>query len=205
MVTRDRSTQAGFNSPPASCKASPITGGTAQINDSHGGLVTDGGAGANTLSLRGLGATRSLVLLNGRRVSPAGSQGAVGSVDLNVLPNAIVDRMEVLNSGASSIYGSDAIAGVVNVDYAQQDQRPDPRRFNPVPENRRWRQPPLFRLSAGTSGPNWSLQGSLEWYKRDLLRSAMCLRCAAAANSTPTVRADFIDPATGRIEVLPAR
>jgi len=62
-----------------------------------------------------LGATRTLVLLNGRRVSPAGSRGSVGSADLNVLPSSIIDHIEILKDGASSIYGSDAVAGVINV------------------------------------------------------------------------------------------
>ena len=56
-----------------------------------------------------------MVLLNGRRVSPAGSRGSVGATDLNVLPSSIVDRIEILKDGASSIYGSDAVAGVVNI------------------------------------------------------------------------------------------
>src|SRR5690606_21758628 len=80
-----------------------------------GGFVTDGGTGANTLGLRGLGPARTLVLLNGRRLAPGGTRGSVLAADLNVLPTAIVDRIEVLKAGASSIYGSDAVAGVVNI------------------------------------------------------------------------------------------
>src|SRR5690606_19288510 len=91
------------------------TGGSSQINNSYGGYVVNGDPGVNTLSLRGLGATRTLLLLNGRRVSPAGSRGAVGSADLNVLPNIMIDHIEILKDGASSIYGSDAVAGVVNI------------------------------------------------------------------------------------------
>jgi outer membrane receptor protein involved in Fe transport len=73
-----------------------------------------GGTGAQTLSLRGLGATRTLSLLNGRRAGPAGVRGQVSSFDLNVIPMAAVERVEILKDGASSIYGSDAIGGVVN-------------------------------------------------------------------------------------------
>ena len=58
---------------------------------------------------------RSLVLLNGRRLSPSGTRGSVGAADLNTLPDSIIDRIEVLKDGASSIYGSDAVAGVVNI------------------------------------------------------------------------------------------
>lgn len=74
-----------------------------------------GGLGAQTLSLRGLGAQRTLVLLNGRRAGPAGVGGAVGPFDLNVVPLSAVERVEILKDGASSLYGSDAIAGVVNI------------------------------------------------------------------------------------------
>lgn len=55
------------------------------------------------------------MLLNGRRAGPAGTRGAVGAFDLNVLPQSIVQQVEILKTGASSIYGSDAVAGVVNL------------------------------------------------------------------------------------------
>ena len=74
-----------------------------------------GGLGTQTLSLRGLGANRTLILLNGRRAGPAGTGGSVGPFDLNVIPLSAVERVEVLKDGASSLYGSDAIAGVVNI------------------------------------------------------------------------------------------
>jgi iron complex outermembrane recepter protein len=74
-----------------------------------------GGLGTSTLSLRGLGAQRTLVLLNGRRAGPAGTGGSVGPFDLNVIPLSTVDRIEIVKDGSSSIYGSDAIAGVVNI------------------------------------------------------------------------------------------
>ena len=77
--------------------------------------VTEGGIGASTISLRGLGANRTLVLLNGRRIGPAGVRGQVSSFDLNLMPLVAVERIEILKDGASTIYGSDAIAGVVNV------------------------------------------------------------------------------------------
>jgi iron complex outermembrane receptor protein len=76
-----------------------------------------GGGSIATVSLRGLGSARTLVLVNGRRVSVygGGSAGAAGSsVDVNSIPLAAIERVEVLKDGASAIYGSDAIAGVVN-------------------------------------------------------------------------------------------
>ena len=74
-------------------------------------------AGASGISLRGLGANATLVLLNGRRVAPYGlaDDGQKQFADLNVIPTDAVERVEILKDGASAIYGSDAIAGVVNV------------------------------------------------------------------------------------------
>ncbi len=70
-----------------------------------------GGAGILTANLRGLGATRTLVLVNGRRFTPAGANGLV---DLSTIPDALVKRVEIITGGASAVYGSDAVAGAVN-------------------------------------------------------------------------------------------
>jgi outer membrane receptor protein involved in Fe transport len=76
--------------------------------------VNNGGDGSTRIDLRSLGANRTLVLINGRRVVPGGV-GADDSVDFGAIPLAMIERVEVLKDGASAIYGSDAIAGVVNV------------------------------------------------------------------------------------------
>src|SRR5690348_15206877 len=68
--------------------------------------------GIATVDLRGLGANRTLVLLDGRRMPPGDAQEPVA--DLNLIPSSLIDRVDVLTGGAASIYGSDAIAGVVN-------------------------------------------------------------------------------------------
>ena len=72
---------------------------------------------ANAISLRGLGPNHTLVLLNGRRLAdfPIAYEGTVNFTNLANIPAAVIERIEVLNGGASAIYGSDAIAGVVNV------------------------------------------------------------------------------------------
>ncbi len=93
-----------------------IASGSPQITSAISSeFVSAGGTGVETLSLRGLGANRTLVLLNGRRAGPAGTRGEVAAFDFNVLPISMVERVEVLKDGASSLYGSDAIAGVVNI------------------------------------------------------------------------------------------
>lgn len=72
---------------------------------------------ANAISLRGLGPNHTLTLINGHRVAdyPVPYDGSVNFVNLANIPTAIIDRIEILNGGASAIYGSDAIAGVVNI------------------------------------------------------------------------------------------
>ncbi len=78
------------------------------------GGINYGADGATRINLRSLGVQRTLVLINGRRVVPAGL-GASAGVDLNTVPTEAVERVEVLKDGASAVYGSDAIAGVVNI------------------------------------------------------------------------------------------
>jgi outer membrane receptor protein involved in Fe transport len=70
-----------------------------------------GNIGARILDLRGLGATRTLVLVDGKRFVPSTTQG---TIDVNLIPSALVERTEVVTGGASAAYGSDAVAGVVN-------------------------------------------------------------------------------------------
>jgi iron complex outermembrane recepter protein len=76
-----------------------------------GSAVNNGSNGTATFNLRGLGTNRNLVLLNSRRVVAAGTNGVS---DLNILPVALLERSEVLTGGASSVYGADAISGVLN-------------------------------------------------------------------------------------------
>ncbi|MEM6476205.1 MAG: TonB-dependent receptor plug domain-containing protein, partial [Pseudomonadota bacterium] len=86
-----------------------------QIDATFQGFVLDNGPGSQTLNLRGLGADRTLLLLNGRRLAPSGVEGAPTVPSLNLIPSTLVDRYELLLDGASSVYGSDAVAGVGNL------------------------------------------------------------------------------------------
>ncbi len=85
---------------------SQANGGNAQVNA--------GGDGTTRINLRGLGADRTLVLVNGRRFINGGP-GADAAVDVNAIPLAMIDRVEVSKDGASALYGAEAIGGVVNV------------------------------------------------------------------------------------------
>ncbi len=73
--------------------------------------INNGNPGAATINLRGLGSNRTLVLMDGKRLPPFGTSGAV---DINLIPSAIVERVDVVTGGASAVYGSDAVSGVVN-------------------------------------------------------------------------------------------
>jgi outer membrane receptor protein involved in Fe transport len=77
-----------------------------------GQFESNGASGTATVDLRGLGNTRTLVLIDGKRVQPGDPTVVVP--DLNFIPPALIDRVEVLTGGASAVYGSDAVAGVVN-------------------------------------------------------------------------------------------
>ncbi len=88
-------------------------------NGSHSGNASQGDAGLDTVNLRNLGVVRTLVLFDGQRVvtSNPNSDGppAIGGVDLSTLPTSIIERVDVVTGGASAQWGSDAVAGVVNL------------------------------------------------------------------------------------------
>jgi iron complex outermembrane recepter protein len=140
VVTGSRITQAGAGAQPVSIIDRDIiektglqslgdllqqltTGGSAlntKFNSSGNfGYPPDGGgigAGSSEVALRNLDSKRTLVLVDGIRwVNESSASGVSGSADLNTIPLSVVERIEVLEDGASAIYGSDAIAGVVNV------------------------------------------------------------------------------------------
>ncbi len=83
-----------------------------QIEASSTAFQANGASGRAGVDMRGLGSHRTLVLINGRRMAPGG--GSSGAADLNAIPSALVKRVEVMTGGGSSVYGADAVAGVVN-------------------------------------------------------------------------------------------
>jgi outer membrane receptor protein involved in Fe transport len=93
-------------------RAVPSFGVSALSTNNSNFLTTDNGV--NTLELRNLDEDRTLVLVNGRRYVP-GASGGTSAVDFNTIPVELIDRVEIITGGASAIYGSDALAGVVNV------------------------------------------------------------------------------------------
>jgi iron complex outermembrane receptor protein len=125
VITAETATLEGLVDTAEIIQSSSVASGSVQLNNQFNGFVVEGGTGINSVSLRGLGAQRSLVLLNGNRPGPAGVRGQVGSFDLNVIPDSMIQRVEILKDGASSIYGSDAVAGVVNIITRTSIDRPE--------------------------------------------------------------------------------
>ena len=208
VLTREDATVAGFNSTTDLLQSTGVTAGASQIDNKYTGFITDGGPGANTLSLRSLGTARTLILLNGHRLSPSGTSGSLLSGDLNVLPDAIVDHIEILKDGASSIYGSDAIAGVVNIITD--------RKVNGLTIDGGITEPEVgqggtrrIALVGGYTGDRLKVSGSLEYYERENLTFGAedYLKCQVDylrtdANS-PFGSADYIDPVTGKDKCYP--
>lgn len=91
-----------------------MTAAAGPAGNSSNAYWTSNGYGTAQINLRGIGINRTLVLLNGRRIVNGGT-GANSSVDLNMIPAALIERIEVLKDGASAVYGADAVAGVINI------------------------------------------------------------------------------------------
>lgn len=114
VLTADDKAQEGLFNPVEILQTNAAASGQ-QIDSTFQGFVLDNGPGSETVNLRDLGAERTLVLLNGRRLAPAGVEGAPSQASLNLIPATMVERTELLLDGASAVYGSDAVAGVVNL------------------------------------------------------------------------------------------
>jgi outer membrane receptor protein involved in Fe transport len=89
-----------------------ITNSLPQVFAGQGSMISNASSGTATVDLRGLGSSRTLVLVDSRRLMPG--DPVVPSADLNFIPAALVERVDVLTGGASATYGADAVAGVVN-------------------------------------------------------------------------------------------
>lgn len=114
VLNTEASNNVGLFDPSQILQRDESAAGT-QIDATFQGFVLDNGPGSQTLNLRGLGADRTLLLVNGRRLAPAGVEGAPTNPSINLIPGSLVERYDLLLDGASSVYGSDAVAGVGNV------------------------------------------------------------------------------------------
>lgn len=206
LISREDAAAAGLNSTADLLQSNAITGGASQINNAFGGYVTNGGPGANTISLRGLGESRTLVLINGRRVAPSGTQGSVGTADLNVLPTAMIERVEILRDGASSIYGSDAVSGVINVITREEIEGLSIEGDFNHPTEGEGEQTRLS-ISGGMNEERFSLSGSFDVYERKSLTlgDREWTRCNQDKFRDPVTGESYddIDPKTGKSKCYP--
>ena len=115
VVTGEAISEAGFLDLGEALQTTSVVQGFQLDQQFNATQVGNAGPGAQSVSLRGLDAERTLVLINGRRFAPAGIEGAPSTPDISLIPSSIIERSEILLDGASSVYGSDAVAGVVNV------------------------------------------------------------------------------------------
>ena len=122
VIDADASRLAGLTTAAEFITQSPVVTGAQLDGSVNAGSptaavegVSPGGIGATNISLRGLGPERTLVLVNGRRLAPSGVRGAPIAPDINLVPALAVETVDLLTDGASSIYGSDAVAGVANI------------------------------------------------------------------------------------------
>ncbi|MDR2012588.1 MAG: TonB-dependent receptor [Rhodanobacter sp.] len=174
-----------------------VTGGgyNPQINNS-------GGDGSSTIGLRGLGAQRTLLLVNGQRIIANGL-----SPDPNSIPANMIERIEVLSDGASAVYGSDAIAGVINIilkkeyqgvqlsmDYGTSDKDDGLRKG--------------LHLMFGQTGDKGSIMGGIDYNKTDAILagnrkfSASALDITGSPSTPPyTLTGGSSYPAFGRIQL----
>jgi len=154
---------------------SPFVTGTqldGSTNSSSSSGATEGvpssGPGAATVSLRGLGAERTLLLVNGRRLSPSGVRGAPVAPDLNLIPAAMIDRIEILTDGASSIYGADAVAGVANIILRTEFEGIELNAFGTQPEQSGGEET-LISLVGGVSNDRGSFMLAAEYFNRETI------------------------------------
>jgi len=159
-----------------------------QINNTFGGFVLDNGFGAQTLAFRGLGAERTLVLINGRRLVSAGNGGAPGVPDLSLIPNIAFARAENILDGASAVYGSDAIAGVTNIILRDDVDGFEFEVNGSLPESGGAE---AFTVGAmwGDTGDNYSITVAAEYFRQEnqsYRQNAMINDCPEVVNELPT-------------------
>jgi iron complex outermembrane receptor protein len=128
--------------------------------------VPASGPGSATVALRGLGPERTLMLINGRRLAPSGVRGAPVAPDLNLIPSAMIDRIEILTDGASSIYGADAVAGVVNIILRSDFEGIELRGFGSMPSESGGEET-LFSVIGGASNDQGNFTVAAEYFNRE--------------------------------------
>lgn len=147
-------------------QTSSVAQGVQLDNTIGGAFVTDAGPGSNTITLRGLNPDQTLLLINGRRVAPSGVEGAPSLPNVDIIPTDAIQRIDILLDGASSVYGSDAVAGVVNVILRDNFEGFQVGAYVNSPEqsgggSHRW------NMMVGDSSENGRFMFSMEYFHQD--------------------------------------
>lgn len=200
VIEGDAARAAGLSDVASMVQQSPVATGF-QFDNSvtlPGDVASSGGSvGAATVSLRGLRPDRTLVLVNSRRLAPAGVEGAPTQPDLNLIPAALIERIELLTDGASSVYGSDAVAGVVNIILKDDLDGIEMTGFAEIPEGGGGQ---IFSVSAaaGFKSDRGRVTLGAEYYeRRTLFRSqrpfSNCRKTVEQSIATGEVREACVD------------
>ncbi|HEV2620596.1 MAG TPA: TonB-dependent receptor [Frateuria sp.] len=203
VVTLDRATITNSGKPVLGdvLQQMPSISGNAtnpQNNSNGGGVASpllEAGDGASRVSLRGLGINRTLVLVNGQRMS---------NPDINLIPPDMIERVDVLAEGASTVYGSDAIGGVVNF-ILRKNYKGAQFSLNDGISSHGDAKRRGFNLTAGTTGEGYSIAGGIDYNKYDetLAARRKFSRQQLYLSSGAVVAAGSSSIPTGRIQ-LPA-
>jgi iron complex outermembrane recepter protein len=198
VITTESIRQGGERDITEVLQRSTAAASTTQFNNFYSGFITPGGPGAQTVGLNSLGAGRTLFLVNGRRLPISGVSGTTGFVDLQTIPGLAVDRYEILKDGASPIYGSDAVGGVINL---ITKTNVDGLELNFDASGPLEGGAEEFQVGAvyGKVTERWSFMATAEYFEQRALLIADRGGCAQdyVFNGVTGARGDFIDPATG--------
>ncbi|GBF58889.1 colicin I receptor [Candidatus Phycosocius bacilliformis] len=180
-------------------QGSTAAAGSSQINNFFSGFIVEGGPGIQTVGLNSLGSQRTLLLLNGRRLPPSGTRGQVGAVDLQTIPSLAISRYEILNEGASPIYGSDAVGGVVNAIVRTNVNGFEATATASSPTEGDGEQ---FVVGTvwGKTADRWNVMVSAQYVEQKALKIGSRDFCQTdyVFNADTGVRVDYIDPKTGQ-------
>ncbi|WP_291207241.1 TonB-dependent receptor [Hyphomonas sp.] len=208
VISADTAALEGISDVSTLLQTATVAAGSPQVTSAtSSAFVQNGGIGTETISLRGLGANRTLTLINGRRAGPAGTRGGVSAFDLNAIPLSAVSNIEILKDGASSIYGSDAVAGVVNI-ITKTDEGGEVDFFYSGPEQKGGEQLRASGTWSGAVTDRGNLLVSIDYTKEEELARGQrdYFECGEAyVFGADGQRADLVDPRTGsfRCDDLP--
>jgi iron complex outermembrane receptor protein len=185
----------GFTNVDDALRALPFNNGSSIVPEGSGNGFA---SGTSTINLRGLGVNNTLVLLNGRRTVPSGAgsfNGFLSVIDLRQIPTTAIESIEVLKDGASAVYGSDAVAGVINITLRRSytGVGMELSYGNTLDTDSAERS--AFFIAGATAGKT-SVLMTVDWYHRNMIKDAdldFARTADLRANRGATGNAEFND------------